>query len=125
MAKIFYTDHDIEDLFHNGVKTLQVGDDVVLTDLAFEKALKLGVALQAGAPPAPSHLMDSAPKAKSDAPAHCSACGAATSPSPTAERGAELERRIREKVVAKLGDQVDARLLDTIIRRTLKVTGMK
>ncbi|MBE7535402.1 MAG: hypothetical protein HS124_06700 [Anaerolineales bacterium] len=124
MAKIFYTDHDIEDLFHNGVKTLQVGDDVVLTDLAFEKALKLGVALQAGAP-APSHLMDSAPKAKNDASAHCSACGAAASPPPTAERGAELERRIREKVAAKFGDQVDARLLDTIIRRTLKVTGMK
>ncbi len=123
MAKIFYTDHDIEDLFHNGVKALQIGDDVVLTDLAFEKALKLGVALQAGAP-APSHLMDSAPKAKNDAPAHCSACAGA-SPSPTAERGAELERRIREKVAAKLGDQVDARLLDTIIRRTLKVTGMK
>ena len=36
--KKFYTDKDIEELFHSGVKSLQVTDDVVLTDLAYEKA---------------------------------------------------------------------------------------
>jgi hypothetical protein len=41
------------------------------------------------------------------------------------ERGIALEKRIREKVTAKLGDQVDAVLLDAIIKRTLKVTGFK
>ncbi|MFN8384934.1 MAG: hypothetical protein U0X92_00755 [Anaerolineales bacterium] len=43
MSKKFYTDKDIEELFHNGVKSLQVNDDVVLTDLAFEKARALGL----------------------------------------------------------------------------------
>jgi hypothetical protein len=46
-------------------------------------------------------------------------------PSPLRERGVELEKRIREKVAAKLGDQVDASLLDTIIKRTLKVIRLK
>ncbi|MFN8427056.1 MAG: hypothetical protein U0X87_12480 [Anaerolineales bacterium] len=35
----------------------------------------------------------------------------------------ELEKRIREKVAAKLGNQVDASLLDAIIKRTLKADG--
>ncbi len=45
MPKIFYTDRDIEDLFHSGVTTLVVNDDVVVTDIGREKARKLGVEL--------------------------------------------------------------------------------
>ena len=42
MPKIFYTERDIEDLYRSGVATLVVNDDVVVTDLAREKARKLG-----------------------------------------------------------------------------------
>ena len=43
MPKIFYTERDIEDLYHNGVTTLVVNDDIVVTDIGREKAHKLGV----------------------------------------------------------------------------------
>ncbi len=43
MAKIFYTDQDIEDLIKRGITSLSICDgNVVLTDLAYEKAVKLG-----------------------------------------------------------------------------------
>lgn len=45
MPKIIYTDHDIEDLVRQGVKTLTLGEDAVLTDLAYEKAGRLGLSL--------------------------------------------------------------------------------
>ncbi len=45
MPKIFYTERDIEDLYHSGVTTLVVNDDVVVTDLGRESARKLGVEL--------------------------------------------------------------------------------
>ena len=45
MPKTFYTESDIID-FHNQGKThLEVTDDVVLTELAYEKAKKLGFQL--------------------------------------------------------------------------------
>jgi L-fuculose-phosphate aldolase len=45
MPKIIYTDHDIEDLVRQGITTLTVGEDMVLTDLAYEKAGRLGINL--------------------------------------------------------------------------------
>lgn len=136
MSKKFYTDQDIEDLFHSGVKSLRVDDDVVLTDLAFEKARKLGLLADDSPPAAPvrPYLSDRKPRhsagkvdsVSSTLPPLSMGEGAITSnPSPSRERGIALEKRIREKVTAKLGDQVNAQLLDAIIKRTLKATGMK
>jgi hypothetical protein len=45
MAKTFYTDHDIEDMVKRGVMSLALNDNIVLTDLAYEKAGRLGVSL--------------------------------------------------------------------------------
>src|SRR5215211_8583212 len=45
MPKQFYTEKDIEDLFQSGKRSLQVTDDVVLTELAYEKAKRLGFQL--------------------------------------------------------------------------------
>lgn len=133
MSKKFYTDKDIEELFHNGVKSLQVNDDVVLTDLAFEKARALGLLADDSPPAAPvrPYLSDVKPlqaKGKVNSVSSASSQPQPTltpDPSPLRERGVELEKRIREKVAAKLGNQVDASLLDAIIKRTLKATGMK
>jgi hypothetical protein len=44
--KTFYTDHDIEDMAKAGTREIEVDDDVVLTDLAREKALRLGIKLR-------------------------------------------------------------------------------
>ena len=133
MSKKFYTDKDIEELFHNGVKSLQVSDDVVLTDLAFEKARTLGLLADDSPPAAPvrPYLSDVKPihsKGRVDSVSSALSQPQPTltpSPSPSREKGVELEKRIREKVAAKLGNQVDASLLDAIIKRALKATGMK
>jgi L-fuculose-phosphate aldolase len=45
MPKIFITDHDIEDLANQGILDLTLGEDIVLTDLAYEKARRMGVKL--------------------------------------------------------------------------------
>jgi len=132
MTKKFLTDKDIEELFHNGVKSLQVTDDVVLTDLAFEKARMLGLLVESDAPPAapvrPYLTEKNTPLSKPEVDSVSSALPnphALTSAPSQTERGIALEKRIRDKVAAKLGDQVDASLLDTIIKRTLKVIRLK
>ncbi len=145
--KKFYTDKDIEELFHSGVRSLAVTDDVVLTDLAFEKARTLGMLLDDSPPAAPvrPYLSDVKPRHstvkpfdqtqdKVDSGSSASSQSTLTpSPSPRealpqgakGERGDALEKRIRERVAEKLGNQVDASLLDTIIKRTLKVVRLK
>jgi hypothetical protein len=37
----------------------------------------------------------------------------------------DIEKRIRSAVIAKLGNQVDAKLLDNIIHRVVKGVGLK
>jgi hypothetical protein len=48
MPKIFYTERDIDDLHARGVTSLEVNDNVVLTDLARERMLKYGIAYVKG-----------------------------------------------------------------------------
>ena len=92
MAKTFFTERDIEDLFARGVTSIDVHDDVVLTDLARERALKLGVRLarvKPGAHPA-------------DAPNEA------------------LVHRVKAAVLAALGGRwVDPDLLDAVVRRVV------
>ena len=45
--RIFYTGSDIEDLANNGIRQLEVGPGVTLTDAARERAEDLGIALVA------------------------------------------------------------------------------
>ena len=40
MAKIFYTERDIDDMTARGITSLDVTDNVVLTDLALERAMR-------------------------------------------------------------------------------------
>jgi hypothetical protein len=121
MAKQFYTERDIEDLARRGVTALAVGDDVVLTELAYEKAGRLGVALETSAPSGPPsapvrpYLSPVQPRA-----AACP-CGAAA---PSAA-DPDLPGRIRAAVTARLGAPIDPALLDLIIQRVIKSTGVK
>jgi hypothetical protein len=119
MTKTFYTDHEIEDLAARGVTTLEVNDDVVLTDLAREKARRLGLQLviQHDKPPsAPERLYIAAQPSPSAAPKPAA--------SPASKQEA-LHKRVHAAVVARLGEGVDAKLLDTIIRRVLNDIGAK
>jgi len=113
MAKKFYTERDIEDMAAVGKYTLTVGEDVVLTELAFEKAERLGVKLiqpHQHPPSAPIRPYLSEP-VKS----------VATS-TPITDKASDdelLRQRIRSAVKTKLGDQIDDKLLDIIITRVL------
>ena len=121
MAKLFYTERDIEDMIASGVMSLEISDSVVLTELAYEKARSRGMTLvqgQADNPPcAPVRPYISGSQSTLPAPAK-----AASAPK---SEGQSLEDRIKSAVVARLGGQVDANLLGVIIRRVLNSTGTK
>src|SRR5512141_176617 len=121
MSKEFYTEKDIEDLVQRGIPSLQVTENVVLTELAYEKAHRLGLQLISdrvdnlpGAPVRP-YLSEAAPRSQ---PAVVPAARTMPQSAPTpvlsqGERGnGDVENRIRSAVIAKLGNQVDAQLLD-------------
>lgn len=96
MAKIFYTERDIEDMYARGVTSVEVHDNVVLTDLARERALKLGVRLERVKPNAHP----------ADAPNEV------------------LVHRVKAAVLAQLGGRwIDPDLLDTIVRRVVSQLG--
>lgn len=120
MPKEFITERDIEDLVKRGVMTLEVNDNVVLTELAYEKANKLGLQLLRDKPenppsaPVRPYIIQQAPVLPS-----------APTLAPQSAPASDLESRIRAAVQARLGNQVDPTLLDVIIKRVLSSTGVK
>ncbi len=126
MAKTFYTERDIEDLVKQGILSLEVNDHVVLTDLAFEKANRLGMRLVGSLPDTPpgAPVRPYIAQIPARAPANTAPVFAHSAPGSPAG-GSELQQRIRSAVIARLGNQVDATLLDVIIQRVLAQTGVK
>ncbi|MDQ3005206.1 MAG: hypothetical protein M3R47_07460 [Chloroflexota bacterium] len=147
--KKFYTEKDIEELFKSGARSLRVDDTIALTDLAYEKAKQLGLQLLFDNVDIPSPL--SAPIRPYLSDALIKAAAPVSTPSATqqirttpkvdvapsvvqsvitpplsqTEKGSAIAQRIRSAVFARLGNQVDAKLLDVIIQRVLQSTGMK
>lgn len=91
MAKSFYTERDIIDMAGRGVTSLEVNDDVVLTDLARDEALKRGV-----------RLIHASNQQAED------------------PQQAELVHRVKAAVIARLGDQVDAKILDAVVTKVVR-----
>lgn len=118
MPKEFYTERDIEDMVKRGILSLEVNNNVVLTELAFEKASRLGMQLLRERPLEPPAAPVRPYLSGQFAPA-----GAAAAPTHQQEAG--LPARIRAAVTARLGTQVDPALLDVIIERVLNSTGAK
>lgn len=121
MPKTFYTERDIEDLARRGVISLVVDDDVVLTDLARDKAMKLGLELVRERPPSaperPYITRMTSPSAVQPSTEPASA------PPPVAagqKTGDELYQQVYDAASARLGSAVDPKLLETIIRRVLE-----
>jgi hypothetical protein len=113
MPKKFYTECDIEELFANGIQWVDITGEVVLTELAYEKAQSLGIKLGSAIQIPPSAPVR--PYLSKDVkPAESSSDAA--SPSSLDDN---LRKRVREAVAARLGNQVDPELLDTIIQRIL------
>jgi hypothetical protein len=103
MPKTFYTERDIDDLHARGVTSIEVHDNIVLTDLARERAFKHGIRVQRSETPA--------------APPKISA-----PPAPAVSQEA-LVQQIKTAVLARLNGQIDPAVLDAIIRKV--ITGMK
>jgi hypothetical protein len=102
MPKVFYTEIDIEDMVKRGILSLEMNDNVVLTDLAYEKANRLGLKLvrdrpenPPAAPVRPYLAQQSAQKQPEFAPA------VAAPP----QAGSDLPQRIRSAVLARMGNQ--------------------
>jgi len=135
MPKTFYTERDIDDLLRQGVKSLIVDDDVVLTDLAYEKARKLGLELlraddqPPAAPVRPYIAKLPSPSASGSAKATVSASVSVPTIPPTpgghAAGADDLHQRVYKAALARLGDSVDPNLLDVIVQRILKSINTK
>jgi hypothetical protein len=91
MPKTFYTERDIQDLVARGATSLEVNDDVVLTDLARDEALKRGLRLVRSNGEHPEDAAE-----------------------------AELVHRVKAAVIARLGEQVDTALLDAVVAKVVK-----
>lgn len=113
MPKIFYTERDIDDMKARGVTSVDITDNVVITDLALERAIRYEMKI---------NRPDSAstPKA-SYSPSVNLAASNVHQQAKTSE--AELKAKIKSLVLAKLDGQVDSALLDAVITKVL--SGMK
>jgi hypothetical protein len=114
MPKTFYTERDIDDMKARGVNSIDVTDNVVLTDLAVERAMKHGMKI--------NRLEHSSPQSTYSPSVNTYAAYPREAPR---ENGsdAELKQKIRSAVLARLNGQVDEKLLDAVITRVL--AGMK
>lgn len=91
MPKTFYTERDIQDFADQGLTTLEVSDDVVLTDVAREQALTRNIRLVR-----------------------------ASATHPADDPQAELIHRVKAAVLARLDGQVEATLLDAVVAKVVK-----
>ncbi len=119
MPKQFFTERDIEDLYQRGTRSLTINDDVVLTELAYEKAQRLGMKL----------VSEHEKPASAPVRPYISTSAAADSAGSVLTRGGmdieALKQRVRDAVKSRLGNQIDPHLLDAIIRRVLNNIGTK
>lgn len=114
MPKIFYTERDIDDMKARGVTSIELTDNVVLTDLALERAMRYEMKIK--------RVEQSAPKATYSPSVNTYAAYQRETPRESAS-DAELKQKIKSLVLAKLDGQVDGALLDAVITRVLN--GMK
>ena len=98
-SKIFYTQRDIEDMVGQGATALTITDDIVLTDMARDRANELGLTLVTDSDVQPAPL--------------------STTSNTIAPDTDELTARIKATVIARMGKAVPESLLDAIIPRIL------
>src|SRR5512140_3555795 len=110
MAKIFYTERDIDDLKARGIDSLEINDNIVLTDLAVERAMKLGIKIQ--------RREQALPQARFS-PSVNTYAAYPKEPARESADDLELKRKVKAAVLARVNGQVDEALLDAVITRVL------
>jgi hypothetical protein len=123
--KTFYTERDIADMHATGVTEIEIDDDVIMTDLAREKAIALGlkmklVAQRSGQPAglprlavAPQMQLPPAVNGPTSPPPLAS-----TAPAPAVSE-IDVTSQIKSAVIARLGTNAHNDLLDQIIPQVL------
>lgn len=122
--KTFYTERDISDMHANGVTEIEIDDDVVLTELAREKAIALGLKMklvaQRSGPPSSLPRLAVAPQMQLP-PAvvgPSSPLPASAAPPPGATE-TDLAAQVKSAVIARLGTDAHNDLLDQVIPQVL------
>jgi hypothetical protein len=114
--KTFYTARDIEDMHTAGTTEIRTHDDVVLTDVAREKAIALGMRLTpVDSPPSRGKMGH---PGVGDPPAPRPASATISAP-PTDDATA----KIKAAVIARLGTHKYDDLLDVIIPQVMDKLG--
>ena len=111
MPKIFYTERDIDDMKARGVTSIDVTENVVMTDLALERAMRYEMKI--------NRIEQSAPKATYSPSVNLTASKVHTTVSRNSNH-AELRQQIKSAVLARLDGRVDDALLDAVITRVLE-----
>jgi hypothetical protein len=109
---------------------LQLTENVVLTELAYEKARRLDLQLITDSAENPPAAPVRPYISEQQASRPVSTLGPAApvveaQPKPAQSNPSDVEAKIRSAVIARLGNQVDAKLLDNIIHRVVKSVGLK
>src|SRR5574339_486770 len=105
MPKIFYTERDIDDMKARGATSIDVTDNVVITDLALERAMRYEMKInRRESSPAPKAVLSQSVNLAVSA-VHEQA----------RQADGEMKQKIKALVLAKLDGQVDAALLDAVI----------
>lgn len=121
MARIFYTERDIEDMAKRGVTEIEIDDSVYITDLARETMDKLGVKRKVtGSQTAYSSVLASPDVAKlhtQTAPAAPAAPASPMTLSPAEKQ--EVADRVKSGVIARLGPGVDTVVVEKIVQRVV------
>ena len=129
MARKFYTEHDIEDMVKSGVTSLEINESVTLTELAYEKAGRLGLTLiqvearNPSAPVRPYLSQQGEVQVIQQMQNRVIVQDECQNPKP--DHASDLKERIRSAVLNRLGNQVDPAMLDRIIDRVLSSTGVR
>jgi len=108
MPKTFYTERDIDEMKARGATSLDITDNVVITDPALERAMKYDFQIHRAE-------LASAPKASFSGSVNL----VAAYPRPESTGDAELKQKIKSAVLAKLDGQVDTVVLDAVISRVI------
>lgn len=123
--KTFYTERDITDMHARGVTEVEVDDNVVLTDLAREKAITLGVKMKlvsqrSGQPDALPRL---AVASQIQLPPAVNGPTLKPAPAPADAGQTDVAAQVKSAVIARLGTTAHNDLLDQIIPQVLARLG--
>lgn len=131
--KTFYTVRDIEDMHAAGVAEIELHDDVVLTDVAREKAIALGICLRHAdaddggrqgegkprATPASQRVITSVLAGALTQPPPVPAAAPSWHPTGISAPPGDLVGKIKAAVVARLGTDKYNDVLDQIIPQVM------